>query len=97
MSITVEHSQCLMDVAVQYCGDATALFELAMLNGISSAADVAAGTILDVPDAINAEIAAYFSVNNIIPATADAKIKKTAGINLEGIGYWGIGVDFIVS
>ncbi len=99
MTATVEQGQSLKDIAIQYCGDAAALFSLALLNDISMTEDVAAGTQLQLPPVVNPDVVKYFEqvkhFTNHIPATKLDEAESEAA--LEGIGYWTIGIDFIVS
>lgn len=93
----IEQGQCLMDFAIQHCGSATAIVAIAMLNNISVTEDVAAGTDLLLPPVVNQQVVNYFKTNNLIPATQPQKEKPFYNSKNEGIGYWAIGHDFIVS
>lgn len=84
-----------MDMAVQHTGDATGLFAMAKLNGISMTEELAIGTYIEIPDAVNEEIKQWFIDNGDIVATDNPEPGEPA--RLEGIGYWIIGQDFVVS
>lgn len=87
---TVKAGQNLGDIAVQYCGDHQAIFELARLNNLSVTDDVAAGSVLILPDVVEKRVRRVYVDGNYYPATDSENIN-------EGIGYWGIEIDFIVS
>ena len=61
MTEILQQGQNLMDVAIQCCGDATALFDLALLNGISVTEEVAVGTEFILPEVVNKGVAKYFA------------------------------------
>lgn len=88
--IQVDQGQCLMDVAVQHCGDATALFEIAELNGISITEVVGPGTVLNVPDAYDQQVASYLVFKRSVPATGlwneNLSIVPRLGIGTMKIG-----------
>lgn len=92
MSAVVQQGQCLLDIAIQHCGDATALLSLAILNNLSVTDEVAAGTALELPAIINQGLVDYYKQNGYVPATA---IDPDDAI-LEGIGFWFLEQDFIV-
>jgi hypothetical protein len=94
-TVTVEQGQCMMDIAVQHCGDATALFEIAELNGKSFTDLIDAGTNITIPDAYNPAIVKYLADKMIVPATSDAA-EATDVAPLKGIGYMTIGSTFKV-
>jgi hypothetical protein len=90
----VQQGQNMMDIAIQHCGDARSLFDLAVLNDLSATDEVAPGTDLKIPTPAQPGIVAYFQNGGYVPATNnDANIFS----NKEGIGFWIIGVDFKVS
>lgn len=93
----IQQGQSLMDVSIQKCGSVTALFELALLNGISITEDVLVGTVLELPPVVNIGVAQYFEDKQIVPATAEASAKKFDELQKGGIGHMQIGVDFRVS
>jgi hypothetical protein len=90
----VQQGQNLMDMAIMHCGDAEALFDLALANKLSPTSEVAPGTDLGIPAAVNAGMVNYLANKNETVATNNDynKFKKP-----EGIGYWIIGDDFTVS
>jgi hypothetical protein len=96
-TVIIQQGQSLMDISIQKCGSATALFQLALLNGFSVTQDVPVGTEVLLPAVVNAGIAQYFEDKGIVPATAEAAAKKFEQLQKGGINYMQVGVDFRVS
>lgn len=94
---TVQQGQNLMDVAIEKCGTAAALFELALLNGYSITEDVLVGTELDLPPVVNIGVAQYFADKQIVPASGELNNKQLEILEPQGIGHWRIGLNFKVS
>lgn len=96
--ITVTSQQSTLDLALQYCGSLEAAFDLALLNNVSITDDLSGGQQLDVPAALSKDVTKYYAVNDIRPATAITieAINEIIGSG-EGIGFWAIGYDFVVS
>lgn len=92
--VTVLASQTLIDIATQELGDATRLFELALLNGLLPSDEITAGQVLVVPNYAPGKSAVVKALQINNPATRSTVVEQE---NLEGIGYWGIGIDFIIS
>lgn len=96
--ITVTSRQNLLDIAIQHGGSLEAVFEMAMTNNRSITDDLNTGEELEAPAMMDQKTVQHFAVNNLQPATAitTAEIaQQTAGG--EGIEFWGIEIDFIVS
>lgn len=95
-SIKTGEGQTVLDIAMQYCGDAGKAIEICVLNNVSITTDFAPGTILKVPDvAIEKEkIVKEFADNLLVPASNDEDEDTAAQ---GGIGFMIIGNDFIVS
>lgn len=91
----VDHNQSVFDMAVQHLGGVTEVFTYALLNNISITDDLKAGTSLIDGTPIEKGLVKYFSDNKFVPACGFTKSDNE--IQLSGIDYWGIGVDFIVS
>ena len=81
--------QWLGDLALQACGSISALFDLAMRNGMSITDELTVGAELATPSVVDKRVHSWYSNNSIEPATADNQ--------QQGIGYWTIGVNFRVS
>lgn len=94
--IKVSEKQSLFDVAIQKGGSLETMVELALINGISITEDLSPGQHLDLPEVVNSDIATYFSNKGIVPETTIYESDELTPV-LEGIDYWAIEVDFIVS
>jgi hypothetical protein len=93
-SIIVLYGQSLFDIAVQEYGSIEAVFQLADDNDIYDiTAELSPGTelIIDKNMIIDTNVVNYYKNNNI---TAASELRTE---ELQGVGYWQIGVDFIIS
>jgi hypothetical protein len=68
--ITVFVEQTLVDIAVQYLGNAEAAYELAQLNNLSVTAALVNGQELMLPEVSNANVAQFFKQSNYIPSVS---------------------------
>lgn len=68
MRVVRQNNQSIFDIAIQYCGDVVAAFEIALLNNISLTAD--SFDELIVPEPYDNRIVEFYRNNNINPATA---------------------------
>jgi hypothetical protein len=73
-TVTVQERQTLFDIAIRYCGDVGAIFEIMQLNDVSIT-DALSGQTLTVPDTYARRITDYYQSNNIEPATAYIEVK----------------------
>ena len=90
--------QSLFDVAIEHCGTAEAALLLALLNGISLTDDLTVGQDIDVQTIDAPQVVQSFAVNNWQPATATTQQQILDILQTdEGIDFWGIEYDFIVS
>ena len=67
--VKVNENQSLFDFAIQTAGEASAAFELAILNGLSVTEDLVVGREQILSAAANREIANYYSNRQLQPAT----------------------------
>ena len=67
--IKVLEGQTLIDLATQYCGSASAAFDLATLNGYSVTDQLEPGTLLQKTDIIDKAITSYYYDKSLTPAT----------------------------
>jgi hypothetical protein len=95
--VPVLPGQTLIDIALQELGDCEQLFELAKMNNISATDDLAAGSLVFVPDYSldKKELVKLFANPMNKPASSRSNITIPTGP--EGIDYWGIEIDFVVS
>lgn len=100
MKIIVQDRQCLADIALQACGSLEAVFAIAEKNGLSVTDDLQAGQVLDydLADVQEKYVVAAYKTESIQPATAitNSEINDLLAIG-EGIGFWTIEYDFVVS
>ena len=96
--ITVTSRQSVLDIALQHCGSLEAAFDIAQSNGISLTDDLTTGQSMSVPEPTDTAMAQHYGVNNLQPATAvsNAEINDLLAVG-EGIGFWAIEYDFVVS
>jgi hypothetical protein len=92
MQVTVKQGQTLFDIAIQTAGDPGAAFSAALLNDLSLTGDLVIGSVLIPPQAVNKRMLQHYSDAAIVPASA-----QNTGVRPEGIGYWIIEEDFVVS
>ncbi len=90
--------QSIFDIALQQCGTLEAAFEIAAMNDCSLTDDLTTGDDMAVPQASNDAVVKQYAVNNILPATGitQDEINDMMGTG-EGIEFWAIEYDFIVS
>ncbi|WP_372472675.1 hypothetical protein AB4865_07590 [Capnocytophaga sp. ARDL2] len=71
MKITVLQGQTLLDVAIQHCGSAEAVFDICLENNLSVSDELSAGQSLRLSIVLkkNNEIVNYYKNKNIQPAT----------------------------
>ncbi len=86
--------QSLLDIAVQECGGLDTLVDVAIANNVSITDDLEAGVALSIDSISNADVQRYYKIRGIKPATA-LTIEENS--EFQGIGFWAIGKDFVVS
>ena len=89
--IMVKHGQSLLDIAVKYYGTAEGAFDIVKRNSLNGITDfVYPGEEIEVADnPLNRPMTQFLSPHT--PATL------TPDIQPQGIGYWQIAKNFIVS
>lgn len=100
MKTVVLDCQSLLDLAIQELGDISGIFDLAEKANVSLTDELAAGQEIELPLQLSdKQIAGYYASRRITPATA-ITISSTSGdgnLLMEGVEFWGIEYDFIVS
>ncbi len=94
--IEIGEGQCLIDVAMQYCGNALRVFDIAALNDLLSITDIIEpGTLISIPETWieDQKAEAVYSDTGLYPASVD----EVQAEILDGIDYWIIEEDFVVS
>lgn len=94
-NIKTGEGQALVDIAMEYCGDALRVFELADLNNISVTQELQPGTSLIIPDSEidKIKIIAAFTNEGLHPASKEDEFEDS---DFDGVDYWIIEEDFIV-
>ncbi len=95
-NITPIAQQNLLDIALQVCGSIEAVFLLAQANGIGITADIIGLNLLQAVT-VNKDVFDFYKKNTIRPATGGLANPKNIPEKLQGIDYWGIEFDFIVT
>lgn len=91
--------QSLFDIAIQALGDISGVFDLAEKADVSVTDELKVGQVFEIPSqARDKQIVDYYAAHRITPATAIATATPDDDDILpEGIGFWGIEYDFVVS
>lgn len=99
MKIIVLHNQSLLDLAIQHTGTAENAFALALANNKSLTGDLEAGESIELTAygiQQNKDILNYYTAKKLQPATGLSS-QQLSNDKPEGIDYWAIQMDFIVS
>lgn len=88
--------QTLLDIAIQQCGSAKAIVDIAVLNNLSITDTLETGQVVKSDKVIDVNIADYYRNRNLKPVTGLNDEDKIIIAKEEGIAYWGINVDFVV-
>lgn len=84
--------QTVLDIAAECAGSVEEVLSYAALLGMALTDDLTPGSSITKPAVINPQMVKRLA--GLYPATG---ISNTEAELLEGIGYWAIGLDFIVS
>ena len=97
--VTVSYGQTWLDIALQELGDMERVIELALLNDRAITDDLQAGEELMVPDfdSTKRDIVQLFGNSANKPASGDTFIAAEPDSNGEGIEFWALEYDFVVS
>ncbi|MBN1185777.1 MAG: hypothetical protein JXB49_26075, partial [Bacteroidales bacterium] len=97
--VKILKGQTLADIAIQETGCLDGLFDLAITNGISMTEQLSSGSDIDIADTdINEQAYRLVKLENVKPATEFGYVLSGGEDPMpEGIGYWSVGIDFIVS
>ena len=95
--VLVIEGQSILDIAIAKCGSAEAAFEIALLNEISITEKLIPGQTLELPAVVKKDVVEYYQSKGINPATNITSDEFNSTIGGDGIGYWAIENDFIVS
>jgi len=94
--VKASDGQTLFDIAVQRLGSAEAAYALAEKNSLSVTDELYPGQVLYLTDTADKSVASFYDKRGLVPSTwaSDSVIDE---LLKEGIDYWAIQVDFIVS
>jgi hypothetical protein len=97
--VTVSYGQTWLDIALQELGDMERAIELAQLNNRAITDDLQAGEELTVPDfdSEKRSIIQLFRTAANRPASGDTFSAAAPDSNGEGIEFWALENDFVVS
>lgn len=100
MQRIILNRQSLLDIVLQECGSLDSIFSLAEQNGIAVTDDLPAGKELEytLEDITQKQVVISLANRGIKPATAiSSDLLSDGELLLEGVEFWGIEYDFIVS
>lgn len=94
---TVRAGQTLFDLALQIYGDLSGLGELTEDNYLNLTQDLTPGYVLKSRSELkNKQVVNFFKASKNKPATG-LTTTQTEELKPEGIGYWALEYDFVVS
>lgn len=100
-SIIVKDGQTPLDVALQYCGELSVIFDIAEGNGTDDITkDLLPGQMLKVPNVVDSTVSGFFKLiyNTPVCALSEDDIEQAGegGVSDKGVGFWKIGSTFKV-
>lgn len=95
-TIKINEGQTLLDIAVQHCGNVEKAFELALANGLDFNEDLVIGDEMVTGEVAveKRKLVELFKNKILVPAS---KKDDYETMQLEGVDYWSIGTEFIIS
>lgn len=93
--IIVISGQTLHDLVIQECGRTEMLFPTAEVNDLSISEPLKPGAAITIPENEENAVSQFYATRALKPANGWNETEQDAA--LEGIGYWVIEADFIVS
>jgi|RhiMetdeSRZDD1v2_1073273.scaffolds.fasta_scaffold04435_26 hypothetical protein len=97
--VTVSYGQTWLDIAMQELGNVERAIELALMNGRSLTDNLQAGEVLIVPpfEVSKRSMVQLFANTANKPASGETFIAEDSVAIGEGIEFWAIENDFVVS
>ena len=92
----VLQGQSIFDIAVQELGSAEGAFDIALLNGQSVTDALEEGQEMKLTALVNKPIAAYYANKSLTPATSLTETQQNEAL-AEGIDFWAVETEFIIS
>lgn len=98
-TISVKNGQSLLDIAMSNNGYAETAFYLALQNDLSLSDNLTPGQKLEPVSITKEKIVAVYKASEVIPATSITSEQESELLpfDYEGVGYWGIEFDFVIS
>jgi hypothetical protein len=93
-TVTLEVHQTMLDLALQHCGSADALVEIASLNDVEITEELPAGSLVIVPEAYDKQRVKFLLNGNHKPFTGPLNRIDEAG---QGLEFWAIEIDFVIN
>lgn len=88
--------QSFIDLTIQETGTVESLVAMAVLNNRSVSASLSIGQVLSKTAIKNTRVVSFLAPDNKRPAT-EIVLNEFIKEKPEGISFWAIGVDFVVS
>ncbi|CAA0228389.1 conserved hypothetical protein [Tenacibaculum maritimum] len=97
--VVIISNQTLLDIAIQETGTPFSALKIAQENGLNPTEPLRPGQKIILPEELqkSKEIAGYYSVKNILPATGLTQSNIDVIEGCQGIECWSIELDFEVS
>jgi hypothetical protein len=98
--VIVQQGQTIVDIAIQHCGKFEAIVDIVKANGIEDyTQNIAAGSYLQTPQPLADEqpLVAYLQNKNIVPSSNISEAQQQQQQQEQGINYWAIEEDFVIS
>ena len=92
----VLQGQSIFDIAVQELGSAEGAFALAIANGQSVTDALHEGQEMELTAVVNKPIATYYANKSLTPATSLTETQQNEAL-AEGIDFWAVETEFIIS
>ncbi len=94
MDKRVLQGQSFIDKVIEQCGSLESVVEASVLNNRSITDDAIIGDVYQMPPTNNRLIVEFYKHRDCATAlTEEMQVEEQP----QGIGYWAIGVDFVVS
>jgi len=95
-TVTAHQGQSIFDIAIQWGGDVAWAITVAKLNGLSVTESLVPGQQVEIPDQpANREVFSYYYRKGLVPATSITT--EFDAVENEGLDYWIVEVDFIIT
>lgn len=90
----IKAGQTINDIAIQQCGTAESRFDIALLNGMGITDALTPGQQIATGGTVVFDVADYFRKYKLYPSSAAT---QTADLAPQGVEFWAVEFDFVVS